>query len=603
MRIERHQVGETVVSAVREDFVDRIGGQVRSMSKAGRMATYEWQSIAEEFHDYLGALSVETPGLDSPEARAALKDAAEAAAGAVSYAAYHPHCSFQVFLDYVNFGMSYGPGVGDDTEDDAEGSVTPGEWIDAFCLALLRDKAQWHGEAFHFARQKFAEQAQGSPAGELVTGFMAEVLDDTGDDGDYPPSPRAKLAAIDAALARIGSRARESGERLLDRPDSVALRTLRAVAAEDREGFDSGLAALLLVHSTVNSPAASPSSLLPLLPLGLAALAYRTRGWMPALHTDYLPHALITNFEARGPRVKGLGVDRRPDAVASLAAGPLLVARPTDGQPLSPETEARWAEYTREALIPEEGKPLTASRLDSALHYQGLLFKLRAGHSADVTDAQLANLRLASRLGAAVFRLALAEPGTEVEVTVDDRKLRCQAARGEAAGAGNWANAVAFALITGVREDLAPMVLAGPTIAGKDGSAFASYREALHAYLTGVDPESAAERALRGAEQAKEWGFFPPPAVLLSQLVDGDEESFNLALADALEAHRDHYQVADRADTIDASIDFDTLALACHARRRGWEIRVESPYLPQRLLEAARPLQAPGRESDVRRGD
>lgn len=586
MRIERHQVGETVVSAARENFAERIGGQVRSMSRAGRMATYEWQSIAEEFHDYLGALSVETPDLDTPEAQAALKDAAEAAAGAVSYAAYHPHGTFQVFLDYVNFGMSYDPGDG----DDAEASVTPGEWIDAFCLALLRDKAQWHGEAFHFAREKFAEQAQGSPAGELVTGFMAQVLDDTGSDDDHPPSAQAKLAALDAALSRVGSRSLETGASLLDRPDSVALRTLRAVAAEDREGFDAGLAALLLAHSAMNSPAASPSSLLPLLPLGLAALAYRTRGWMPALHTDYLPHSLVTNFEARGPRVGGLGRGRRPDAVASLAAGPLVVARPPGGQPRSPAIEARWEQNAREALTPEEGKPLPASRLDHALHYQELLFKWRAGHAADVTDAHLANLRLASQLGAALFRIALAEPGTEIEVTVDNRKLRSPAARGEAAGSANWNKAVAFALITGVREDLAPVVLAGPAIAGKDGSAFASYREALHAYLTGIDPESAAERALRGAEQAKEWGFFPPPAVLLSQLVEGDEESFNLALADALEAHRDHYQVADRADTIDAAIDLDVLALACHARRRGWEIRVESPYLPRRLLGAARPL-------------
>lgn len=36
-----------------------------------------------------------------------------------------------------------------------------------------------------------------------------------------------------------------------------------------------------------------------------------------------------------------------------------------------------------------------------------------------------------------------------------------------------------------------------------------------------------------------------PPAVLLSQLVEGDEEGFNLALADVLEAHRAYYQVAD----------------------------------------------------------
>ncbi|GAA1319402.1 hypothetical protein GCM10009647_051040 [Streptomyces sanglieri] len=98
------------------------------------------------------------------------------------------------------------------------------------------------------------------------------------------------------------------------------------------------------------------------------------------------------------------------------------------------------------------------------------------------------------------------------------------------------------------------------------------------------------KRALQQVEKAKDWGFAIPPAVLLSQLVEGDEESFNLALADALEAHRDYYQVADRADDPDASVNLDILALACHARRRGWSIRVESPYLPQSLLRAAEPF-------------
>ncbi|MFE7776240.1 Imm49 family immunity protein [Streptomyces sp. NPDC057445] len=553
------------------------------MSKAGRMATYEWQSIADEFLDYLGALSVETPSLDTSEAKAALKDATESAVGAVSFAAYFPHCTFQVFLDYVNFGISYDPS----DEDDVEESVTPGEWIDAFCLTILRDRAKWHGEAFHFAREKFAEKAQGSPAGELVTGFMAQVLDDTGNDQDHPPNAQAKLAAIDAALARIRSRAEETGEGLLDRPDSVALRTLRALSAEDREAFDSGLAALLLPHTTVHGATASPSSLLPLLPLGLAALAYRTLGWAPALHTDYLPHALVTGFETRGPRVGGFGRNRRPDAVAALAAGPLVVERPACDRTVNAESEALFDQYTREAFTPEEGKPLVVRRLGRAMRYQELLFKWRAGNSADVTDAQLANLLLASQLGAALFRIALAEPGTEVAVTIGGQNLRYPAARGGEAGAGYWENATAFALITGVREDLAPLVLAGPAIAGKDGSAFAAYREALHAYLTGVETEPAAERALREIEKAKDWGFLPPPAVLLSQLVKGDEESFNLALADALEAHRDHYQVADRADDPASTIDVNVLALCCHARRRGWDIRVESPYLPQRLLKAA----------------
>ncbi|MGW0792320.1 immunity 49 family protein [Streptomyces sp. NPDC002911] len=578
-------MGEAVVSAVREDFTNRIGGDVRSMSRAGRMAAYEWWSIADRFLDYLGALSVETRDLDNPEAQAALKDASEAAAGAVAYAAYHPHGSFQVFLEYVNFGMSYDPG-----EDAPEESVTAGEWIDALCLTVLRDKAKWHGEAFHFARDKFAAQVKGTPAGELATGLMAVVLDDTGDDEEYPPSAQAKLAAVDAALDRIRTRAAETGEPLLDRLDSTALHILRAMAVEDREAFDAALAGLLARYAALHGPAASPRTLLPLVPIALAALAYRTLGWAPGVRTDYLPYTLITGFETRGPRVAEFGRNRRPDAVAALAAGTLVVERPACEREGIPRIEAMYEEHLREAFTPADGKPLGLWRLAGVMGDQERLFKWRAGEAGDVTDAQLATLRLASHIGAALFRIALAEPGTEAEVTIGGRTLRYPAERGEKTSAGHWQRATAFALITGAREDLAPLVLTGPTFARPDGSAFSAYREALHAYLKGADPEAAAQRALQEAEKAKDWGFAMPPTVLLSQLVEGDEESFNLALADALEAHRAYYQVADRADDPDVSVNLDVLALACHARRRGWAIRVESPYLPHNVLCAAEPF-------------
>ncbi|WP_234378572.1 immunity 49 family protein [Streptomyces sp. H036] len=585
MRIERHQVGQATLSAVREDFTNRIGGQVHSMSRAGRMTTYEWQSIAEDFLDYLGALSVENPDLDTPEAKAVLKDASEAAAGAVAYAAYHPHCDFNVFLEYVNFGMSYDPG-----DDSPEEMVTPGDWIDALCLAVLRDKAKWHGEAFHFARQKFAEQAKGTPLGELATGLTAVVLDDTGDDEEYPPSAQAKLAAVDAALDRIRDRSEETGEPLLDNLNTAALRTLRALAAEDKEAFDSALADLLTREPTLHGPKAPPSSLLPLVPLAFAAIAYRTLGWAPAVRSDYLPHALVTGFETRGPRVAGFGRDRRPDAVAALAAGPLMVERPACERDGIPRIEAMYEEHLQEAFTPVDGKPLQVWRLGSVLEDQQRLFQWRSGNPGDIADAQLATLRLASQTGAALFRIALAEPDTEVEVSIDGRTLRYPASRGREAGPGYWQTAVAFALITGVREDLVPLVLTGPTFAGPDGSAYTAYREALHAYLKGAEPEAAAQRALHEAEKAKDWGFAMPPAVLLSQLVEGDEESFNLALADSLEAHRAYYEVADRADGPEVSVALDVLALTCHARRRGWTIRVESPYLPQYLLAAAEPF-------------
>ncbi|MFE5794251.1 immunity 49 family protein [Streptomyces sp. NPDC056503] len=586
MRIERHQVSEAVVSAAREDFTNRIGGQVRSMSRGGRMATYEWQSIADEFLDYLGALSVEKPDLDTAEAAAVLKDASEAAAGAVAYAAYHPHCTFNVFLSYVNFGMSYDPG-----EDAPEESVTPGEWTDALCLAILADRATWHGEAFHFARGKFGAEVRGTPGGELATGLTAVVMDDTGDDEEYPPTAQAKVAAVDAALDRVRARAEETGKPLLDRPDSVALRALRALAAEDRAAFDTALADLLARENALNGPAASPSSLLPLVPLALAALAYRTLGWAPAVRTDYLPHALVTGFETRGPRVGGFGRDRRQDAVVALATGPLVVERPACESPLDPELEATYEERFRTAFTPVDGEALSIRRIEYVMGDQERLFRWRSTSPGGVTDAQRTSLRLASQAGAALFRIALAESGTDAEVTIDGRALRFPGGNKLTAGAHNWQTATAFALITGVREDLAPLVLTGPVFAGPDGSAFGPYRAALHAYLTGTDPELAAQRALQYAETAKNWGFAMPPTVLLSQLVEGDEESFNLALADALEAHRSYYEVADRADDPDAAVDLDILALACHARRRGWAIRVASPYLPPELLQSAEPFR------------
>ncbi|MGC0402341.1 hypothetical protein RKD27_004985 [Streptomyces sp. SAI-126] len=78
--------------------------------------------------------------------------------------------------------------------------------------------------------------------------------------------------------------------------------------------------------------------------------------------------------------------------------------------------------------------------------------------------------------------------------------------------------------------------------------------------------------------------------MLFSQLVEGDEESFNLALLDALTAHRDHYAVADRPTDPEAALSLDILALVCHARRRGRRIRVSSPYLPARIVAAAEPF-------------
>ncbi|QKW10560.1 immunity 49 family protein [Streptomyces sp. NA04227] len=584
------------------------------MSKAGRMGVYDWWLLSEEFLDYLGALSVEIPDLGTPEARAVLSDAAEAAVGSISYAAYFPYDDFQVFLDYVNFGMSYERG----TEGGRE-TVTTDEWLAALSLAVLAGKAERHGEAFHFARRAPQEGQRGRPGAELINALMAYVYGDTGDDdANYPPTDEEKRAAIDAALARLRTHeekhdeeqnhdevqnhdgglqggnhdathaAGQAGSSSPPHPHSIALRALHALTHREPDVFREELTGLLEAHRAASRQSDAPRELLPLIPLALTALAYRHEGWQPPVDSAYLPRALVTGFESAGPRVAGYGRARRPDAVAQLAAGSVTLERPEHPRPLHPESEALFEKYIQEAFPPETvGEPPAAWRMLRAMADLCMLFGARASVTGDATDRQCEDVRLAAELGSALFRTCLAEPGTDVELTIDGTTRTYPANHGAAAGPDHWQRVTSLALITGVREHLAPLVLTDPELLARDESGFASYRQALHDYLRGADPEPATDRALNDCEKAGAQGFLPPPAVLFSQLVDGDEESFNLALLDALEAHRDHHQVADRASETKAAVNLDILALTCHAIRRGWNIRVNSAYLPPRFLAAA----------------
>ncbi|MEV4123925.1 immunity 49 family protein [Nocardia sp. NPDC049707] len=293
---------EAVLVAARDGFAERIQGVCHSMGKAGPIGTSEWWQISDEFLDYLGALSVVLPDLDAPEVKAVLDNATEAAAGGVQCAAYFNNTTFFVFLDYANFGMRYERETSYDPDP-----VSANQWLDAFCLAILSEKAQWHGEAFHFAREIFDGDMGGQPNVELVNGLMAYVIGDTGNEDDgYPPSREAVVAAIDAALSRV--QVRESFD---DLPHRTALRGLRALAAGDQEAFGTELTELLLQYGTVPDPFTEmteslvqcgivpgpfgkPRALLPLVPLALTALAYRREGWQPPVETDYLPRTLIT---------------------------------------------------------------------------------------------------------------------------------------------------------------------------------------------------------------------------------------------------------------------------------------------------------------------
>lgn len=325
MRIERHGVSEAAVVEARTDFPSRIGSRVRTMSKAGRMTNHDWWEISEEFLTYLGALSVENPGLETLEAKYVLGSAAEAATGAMMYAAYYPYESFSVFLDYVNFGMGYEAEAGG-----VRARLSADEWLGAFCLAVLAGTAERHREALHFARQSTQSGQEVGPIAELIDGLMAYALGDLGDDdADYPLSAEQKLAAIEAALGRVRAWCDEVGQDPSNHVGFTALLALRALAADDQARFDDALTKSLLGHKERSSHQVGlPGSLLPLVPLALAALAYRREGWRPVVDTDYLPHGLVTGFEDPKPKAGPSRAASRTEMIADLSSGARLRERP-----------------------------------------------------------------------------------------------------------------------------------------------------------------------------------------------------------------------------------------------------------------------------------
>lgn len=75
--------------------------------------------------------------------------------------------------------------------------------------------------------------------------------------------------------------------------------------------------------------------------------------------------------------------------------------------------------------------------------------------------------------------------------------------------------------------------------------------------------------------------------LLLSQLVAGDPEAFALGLADGLATWQDFYSLPDQTAAPQQLIAVPLLGLACLARDRGWQIPVDSDYLPSRLLDGS----------------
>ncbi|MFE0046651.1 immunity 49 family protein [Streptomyces albireticuli] len=592
--IARHSVGESGVTEAITDFASRIGRQVGLMQHSPGRDTFGWEMIADEFLDYVGALSLTDPGLRGKDAEAALRSAAAAALGVVTVGVYRWE-SVSVFIDYVNFGLTYG------SADDPEVSLDETDWLRALHLAVICD-------SYATEAVTFGETAGSLPSGAgeplwvraavgqaygLLTYLRGYDLEDR-----YGAEPRTRAEAagrIDVLLSELAA----DGNRNLGRV--AGLTAVHALLTGDENAFGDALARLLTAHRAVVGASAAPRNLLPLDAIALAALAFRREGWPPAVESGYLPAALVTGVRTEGPRVGPYGRDKRAAAVAELAgAGVFTVTRPAfawtdtrDDGVYDRLTERKLAEFED----PDADLRLIARMLPSGIRQQVLRFQSRAAHDPEGTDPrQLEALILAAEL--AVAACATSAPGDGesgggggdgVEVTIGGRALTLPRVGPQPDRmVTGWTHAVGAALVAGAREQLEPLLAVDPAVFGtvRTASATATYRAALHDHLRGADARPAVDRALAARERALGLDSDEPcpPAVLLSQLVAGDAEGFALALVDALEEHRDHYGVGDRSEGVDAAAGLDVLALACRARALGMPVPVASAYLPEALL-------------------
>ncbi|MFF4183631.1 Imm49 family immunity protein [Streptomyces sp. NPDC001691] len=600
MRIERHRVGEAACAAAESGFAERIAVDVHRM-RDDPCPARGWRMIAAAFLDYLGARSIHRPDLGGKDAEVALGSAAAAALGALRLTSW-PGRQFDVFIDYAAAGVSYGGEFGGAAQDEDTGKgdaaartgrqdtlVSSSPWLDSFCLAFLARAADRAADVFIAAAPPWRGN-EGRADVALVHALMAYAFGhEEGADGlaaTGPVQDIEKCALIDMMVATLGEGDDRPGPR-------AALGTLRALAAGDEEAFTRRLAAQLEQYRTgIEDGNTEPRSLLPLDALALAAMAHRRYGWRPRIDSGYLPRALVTGFARSAPRVRAYGRDKRADAVAALGTGPLVIERPA--HPLAARTAdaSLYDDYAAQEMArfhdPGEDAKALARDLTSFMSDQRQRFLARVALDPGGTDpCQYEALLLGAEAGAGALRLARAEPGTEVEVSIGGTTRPLPAWRSSyRPNPHQWQRAVALALVVGARGPLADCVLMEPGFFAEDDrpSPGGAYCAALHDYLRGVAPEGAMDHALSTAERTTGGGFLPPPVSLLSQLIEGDQRGFALALADALEEHREYYAVGDRGKDLEAAVNLDVLGLACHARRIGWPVPVRSPYLPEGLL-------------------
>lgn len=219
------------------------------------------------------------------------------------------------------------------------------------------------------------------------------------------------------------------------------------------------------------------------------------------------------------------------------------------------------------------------------------------GSNGDTWDS----LEFAAQVGAAIFAVALAEPGSTVQMELRGAMVPLKAS-GPAyyTTPENWLTAMWLALVARDEAKIELLSSVPLEVLEASGAADQAYlndmvvmlqrfnrqepgvHEALNAALRATDPAGLAPEI---RDYVLKIVF--PELQLFHHLGElGQEQKFNDALVEALTLHKEYWTATpESSDNPLGYIALGPLALACVARDTGTPIDVESEYLPAKLLD------------------
>ncbi len=212
------------------------------------------------------------------------------------------------------------------------------------------------------------------------------------------------------------------------------------------------------------------------------------------------------------------------------------------------------------------------------------------------------SLQLASEAGAALFQVASAPPEAEAEVSLGEgfpSRLR-NTLTNDLVNVGDWHTAFLVSAISRNSTALdalcrTPIDLLRRSVSRTDEYYFL-YAQALQAFWKREDDTP--DRLMAALEATDPDGLpehhvdfvlhiIVPEMDLLFQYLDEEasEETFNAALVQALESHKEFYQKANRRRVETGFLALGPLAMCCFAVDSGMAVTVQSDYLLPRPIE------------------